>query len=161
MDTKDHIPKETHDWTCVIEVIGMDKDLKFLERFQALEARVQKLEALISSASSAHEIGTFKKLSAREFLLTKRVKSGPEMTLALGYFLEHMKGMASFNVSDLEGAFHEVKEAPPKNINDTAYQCIKRGFMMEAMEKKDSRKAWCLTATGEKQVETELNKQGE
>jgi hypothetical protein len=43
-------------------------------------------------------------------------------------------------------------------MNDAVNKNIGRGFFMEAAEKKDSKKAWQLTATGERFVETEMRK---
>jgi hypothetical protein len=61
-----------------------------------------------------------------------------------------------FNVADLEATFRAAREKLPKNINDAANKNVARGFLMEAREKKDSKKAWQLTATGERSVEQEM-----
>jgi hypothetical protein len=97
-----------------------------------------------------------KKLSAKEFLLGKTIRSETQKVLALAFFLERMEGVASFNVSDLEAAFRSAREKLPKNMNDAVNKNIARGFLMEAKEKKDSKKAWHLTATGEQHVENEM-----
>jgi hypothetical protein len=85
-------------------------------------------------------------------LLGKSIKSETQKVLALGYFLER-EGLTSFNVSDLEAAFRASREKIPGNMNDNVNKNITRGFMMEAEEKKDSKKAWHLTSTGERFVE--------
>lgn len=125
------------------------------KRIDELEKRVEKLERLLAAPSA---IATkAKKMSAKEFLLTKSAKFEVQKVLALGYFLEYMEGMESFNVLDLESAFRAAKEKLPKNVNDTANKNVARGFLMEAETKKDSKKAWYLTSTGERHVEHELN----
>jgi hypothetical protein len=126
------------------------------ERVVALEKRVEKLEEYFSGTGliSAPKI---KKLSAKEFLMTKSIKADTQKVLALGYFLEHMEGLASFNVPDLEVVFRLAKEKLPKNMNDAVNKNITRGFLMEAEGKKDSKKAWCLTSTGERYIENEKN----
>jgi len=132
---------------------------KLQDQVNALEERVKKLEqALFSAQESGSPLGKKKKPSAKEFLMTKELKAETQKVLALGYFLEYMEGMESFNVNDLEAAFRAAKEKLPKNINDAVNKNIARGFLMEAAEKKDSKKAWCLTSTGEKYLENELNK---
>lgn len=129
------------------------------ERVAELEGRVAKLEA--SSPVSHVELvdkAKVKTVSAKEFLMTKELKTDTQKTLVLGYYLEYVEGMGSFNSGDLETAFRSAKESLPANINDTVNKNIARGLIMEAKEKKESKKAWVLTSTGEKYVEGELNK---
>jgi hypothetical protein len=88
--------------------------------------------------------------------MTKALKTETQKVLALGYFLEYMENMESFNVNDLETAFRSAKERLPKNMNDAVNKNIARGFLMDAAGKKDAKKAWCLTSTGEKYLGGEL-----
>ncbi|MCR4314275.1 MAG: hypothetical protein NUV84_03450, partial [Candidatus Uhrbacteria bacterium] len=81
-----------------------------------------------------------------------------QKTLVLAYYLEHIENMSSFNTNDLAGAFQAAKEKRPQNLSDTIGKNVARGMLMEAAEKKDGKKAWTLTATGEKHIEEELNK---
>ncbi|WP_156464202.1 hypothetical protein [Afipia sp. Root123D2] len=130
----------------------MTQDLS--ARVLDLETRVRALEGLLQSSSpSAVKI---KKQSAREFLTTKKATSEPLKVLVFGYFLEQHEGSQAFNVSDLDAIFRSAREAPPKNINDAVNKCVARGYLMEAREKKDSKKAWQLTSTGERFVEQEM-----
>ena len=133
----------------------MEKDPAEL-RLQNLEERVERLESLIGGGgreTAAKE----RKLSAKEFMLSKKLKSETQKVLALAYFLEREEGIASFNVSDLEVAFRSAREKLPKNMNDAVNKNIARGFLMGMTEKKDSKKAWQLTSTGERHVEHDLN----
>lgn len=124
------------------------------KRIDELEKRVEKLEQLLTTPGTTARP---KRMSAKEFLLTKGAETEVQKVLALGYFLERMEGMESFNVVDLESAFRAAKEKLPKNLNDAANRNVARGFLMEAEVKKDSKKAWYLTSTGERHVENELN----
>ncbi len=132
------------------------------ERFAELENRVAKLEGVVflqnPSSSPAVSSMVQKKFSAREFLLTKKLNSETQKTLALCYYLERVGGMTSFNVDDLVAVFQAAKEPRPKNVNDAVNKNIARGLIMEAPEKKDTKKAWVLTSTGEKYVEEDLTK---
>lgn len=129
------------------------------QRLSDLEARISKLEKGAVSAQLTHKAGaTQKKVSAKEYLMTKQLGTETQKTLALGYYLEHIEGLPSFNVDDLVGAFQAAKEKRPKNMNDAVNKNVARGLLMEAAEKKDAKKAWVLTSTGEKHVEDELNK---
>jgi hypothetical protein len=121
-------------------------------RLSKLESRVDKLEKMNLTARASTP-GRVKKLSAKEFLMTKTVGSELQKVVALSYFLEHQEGLSSFNVADLEAAFRSAREKLPKNLNDAVNKNIARGLLMEAAEKKDSKKAWNLTSTGERFVE--------
>ena len=76
--------------------------------------------------------------------------------MALAYFLERQDGLTSFNVPDLETVFRAARERLPKNMNDAVNKNVARGFLMETKEKKDSKKTWQLTATGERFVEDKI-----
>ncbi len=130
---------------------------KLQDQVHALEERVAKLErVLLSAQESGASPAKTKKSSAKEFLMTKALKTETQKVLALGYFLEYMENMESFNVNDLETVFRSAKERLPKNMNDAVNKNIARGFLMEAAGKKDAKKAWCLTSTGEKYLEDDL-----
>lgn len=127
------------------------------QRLSALEARVAKLEGAVLPPV-VQRVSAPKKISAKEFLMTKALKAETDKIIALGYYLEHTEGMPLFNVDDLTNVFQAAKEKRPSNINDVVNRSVARGMLMEAPEKKDSKKAWVLTSTGEKYVEGELNK---
>lgn len=128
------------------------------QRVEELERRIARIETALPSNEVVLTVAKAKKLSPKEFLMTKELKRETQKALALGYYLEYIEGMESFNIADLETAFRSVKERPPQNMNDTINKNIARGFLMETKEKKDSKKAWVLTSTGEKYVEEELSK---
>lgn len=127
------------------------------QRLLELEARVEKLEMTVAPAGGGYR-AVQKKMSAKEFLLTKNIKSDLQKTLALVYYLEVHEGKSSFNINDLVAVFQAAKETRPGNLSDAIGKNVARGFFMDASEKKDGKKAWTLTATGEKQVEEELKK---
>ncbi len=132
----------------------MDTD-DLTARLTRLEERVGYLERLTGGSPQGPRPQS-KKLSAKEFLLAKNVTSELQRVLALAYFLEHQEGVTSFNVADLENAFRSAREKLPKNMNDAVNKNIARGFLMGAAEKKDAKKAWNLTSTGERFVENEM-----
>lgn len=125
--------------------------------FSDLKERVRKLEEVMLSGSTP-TVARTKKSSPKEFLMGKQVKTDTNKVLALAYFLERHEGLTVFNTSDLETVFRLAKEKLPKNMNDTVNKNITRGLLMEAAERKDSKKAWSLTSSGERYVEKELNK---
>ena len=130
----------------------------FEQHISELEVRVSQLEVLLERRHKGGDTQPRKKISAKEFLLTKVFKSEIEKGLVLAYYLEYTEGMLSFNVDDVVEVFRVAKEKKPLNPSDVIAKNAARGFIMEAAEKKGKRKAWTLTATGERYVESELNK---
>ncbi len=114
------------------------------------EERISKLEAL---SQKKPELIT-KKLSIKEFILSKKPQDDIQKTLAIGRYLERYEGFSSFNVPDLDKGFRDAKEPVPQNINDKANKNIAKGHMMEAKEKKDNITAWVLTNSGEEYVDS-------
>jgi hypothetical protein len=123
------------------------------QRVRNLEIRVKALEKRFEGPVNPVR---GKRQSAKEFLLSKSVQADTQKVLALAYFLEREEGLASFNVPDLEVAFRAAREKLPSNMNDLVNKNIARGFLMEAEEKKDSKKSWYLTSTGERFVENDM-----
>jgi|SRR3989344_8511 len=130
------------------------------QKVEELERRVAKLETESSPIhSNSLPNPKKKKMSPQEFLATKDAQTEVKKVLVFGYYLEHIEGYESFNAADLVSIFRSAKEKPPKNINDVINKNINPGkFIMDAASKKDDKKAWVLTSTGEKHVEEELKK---
>ena len=118
------------------------------------ESRISALEGVPAKRTG----GEGKKLSIKEFILTKKPEDDVLRTLVIGYYLEHFKSMDRFNIRDLADGFRSAKEPPPTNINDKVNLNIRKGHIMETEEKKNKSKAWVLTNSGEKFVEEGLPK---
>ena len=116
------------------------------------ESRISALEGMPAKKPKTEG----KKLSLKEFILTKKPGDDVQKTLVIGYYLEHFESMDRFNARDLADGFRSAKEPPPTNINAKVDLNIGKGYMMEAKEKKDKFKAWVLTNSGEKFVEEVL-----
>lgn len=131
------------------------------EQLQNLEKRVVVLEDVVSSKQEIIKRQTQpKSLSLREFMAEKDPKDDVQRTLVIGYYLEQYKGMATFNIEDIEKEFRTAKLKPPANINDKINMNIRKkpGFIMEDSEKKDGKKAWTLTESGVKEVDKGFSK---
>lgn len=108
------------------------------------EERIFYLESLIKK----EEIMTVKNLSIREFLISKAPNDDVKKTLSICYFLEMYEGMESLNKEDIEDGFRKAKAKVPENINYKVFRNIKKGYIMEAKNKKNNLKAWTLTNSG-------------
>ena len=109
----------------------------------------EKRISILESATIKKTQTEGKKLSVKEFLLTNKPNDNVQRTLVIGYYLEHFELMDSFNTKDLADGFRSAKEPQPININDKVNMNLRKGYMMEAKEKKEKSKAWVLTSTGE------------
>lgn len=126
-------------------------DIKQLnEKVSSLEERVSHLEAKSDNNLVESETSINKKLSIKEFILSKKPVGDVQKTLAVACYLEKYEGFVSFNAVDLVNGFRLAKESVPENINDKINMNIKKGHMDEAKEKKDSKKAWIVTNSGER-----------
>lgn len=118
------------------------------------EKRIAKLE----TQPQIKEEPVTKKLSIKEFILSKKPKNEVQKVLVIGYFLENYEGYTSFNVKDLEDSFRSAKEPVPKNINLAVIGNVSKGHMMEDKTRKDKIKAWVLTNLGEQYVKSDFQK---
>jgi hypothetical protein len=125
------------------------------KKLEEHEERISRLEKLFQTKPQAIK----KKVSIREFMLSKNPKNEMQKTLAIGYYLEKYDDLSSFNAKDLENGFRRAKEKIPGNINYQVIRNIQKGYMMEAEEKKDKRKAWYLTNSGEKYVDNNFEQE--
>ena len=57
--------------------------------------------------------------------------------------------MSSFNTDDLRQLFGAARVPLPKNLNDAINKNIRKGFITEATERKNDKKAWVITISGE------------
>ena len=134
-----------------------------LATLRSLDRRVATLEGgatLAARAAPAVEPVARKPISIKEFIISKAPPNGVLMTLTIGYYLENYDGINPLTAADLEAGFRAAREAVPSNLNDKANNCVKKGYFMEAKEKKDNLKAWLLTRTGESIVEGSDNARG-
>jgi hypothetical protein len=119
------------------------------------ESRISKLETQPKIDKDTRT----KKLSIKEFILSKKPKNDIQRTLVVGFYLDKYEGLDCFNKKDLEDGFRSAKETVPSNTNVDVNENIKKGYLAEAKEKKDNQKAWYLTNSGEEFVNTKLPEQ--
>lgn len=126
------------------------------KQLQDHEQRISKLEGIEPQKPLIKD----KKLSIKEFILTKNPDNFQKKILTIGFYLEKIEAFSSFNVEDLEDGFRSAKEPLPKNINDNVNKLIGKGYMMEDEKKKDNLTAWILTSSGERYVERNFKEIG-
>ena len=135
-----------------MSVEGMLEAIK--KQLENHEKRISHLEA----QPKIKEEPTTKKLSIREFLISKKPKTDVDKTLVISYHLESYQDYPSFNIAHIENGFRSAKETVPQNINDIINKNIRKGFIMDTEDKKDGKRAWVLTNLGLQYIENGLKK---
>jgi len=94
-----------------------------------------------------------------EFLAQLNITTHIDRIVAILYYQYHT-GNKLTTIAELEEAYSSARVRAPRNFSDVLAQCIRKGYVVEAKDKKDGKKAWQITSLGEKFVETELPKVG-
>lgn len=135
--------------------MSIEEELKTIKKqLEDHEKRIASLEMQPQTEGEAKS----KKLSIKEFILSKKPRNEVQKVLVIGYFLENYEGCTSFNVKDLEDGFRSAKEPVPKNINLAVIGNVSKGHVMEDKTRKDKIKAWVLTNLGEQYVNSDFQK---
>lgn len=119
---------------------------KIVQKLEDHERRILELERSLSEGMKSEKI--IKKISIQEYLRSKKPKTDVNKTLAICHYMEKYEDFEYYNKNDIEEHFKKAREPPPLNINDKVNSNIKKGYMMDADEKKDNLKCWCLTSSG-------------
>ena len=90
-----------------------------------------------------------------EFLAQKNVKYHIDRIINI-LFYRHYKGNESTTVAELEEAYSSARVKTPRNFSDILADCVRKGYVVESKDKKEGRKAWQITPTGERFIEEEL-----
>jgi len=114
------------------------------------------------SISTAGEVGMQRKpvplpTQISEFLAQKNITTHIDRIVAILYYQYHT-GNELTTIAELGGAYSSARARPPRNFSDFLAQCIRKGYVVEARDKKDGKKAWQITPSGEKFVEYDLSK---
>jgi hypothetical protein len=141
-------------------------DAEIRKMLEDILARVKNIESRLPAAQEASSskkplslpAPAAKKLSLKEFIISQAPANAVQTTLTIGYYLENYEGLNPFHAADLEEGFRAAREPVPANINDKANMCVKNGYFMEAKDKKESKKAWVVTRSGEEFVSAKFEK---
>jgi len=134
--------------------MSSDDLVEIRRSIESHERRISNLENMMKEGPT----GLTKALSIKEFMIEKQPTKDLDKTAVAGYYLEHYRNVSPFNIRDLVDLFGEAREPIPNNINDAVNKNIEKGLIMESKQKKDKKKTWTLTATGERIVENGFKK---
>lgn len=97
-------------------------------------------------------------MAINEFLLGLNIGSHVERSVAIAYYLLHVKKQLTFASRDIDKWYSLAREVKPSNFSDVVAACARRGFFVDTGEKREGLKVWQTTRTGEAFVEKELMK---
>lgn len=136
-----------------VEVQG-DKDWvekKFKELAQ--QAGIEKAPSVAAMGERAQE-GEGLPDSLVDLLLAKgNPSTHTDITMVWSYWLSKKKGLPCYNVNDIEDCYFEARIPRPSNTHQFMNENQGKGLLMPTPEKKDGKKAWIITRTGEEYVE--------
>lgn len=139
-----------------VEVQG-DKawvEVKFEELKKDMPIKMVLPAPLGSQTTAPTAVDTTLPASLAEFIKAKGNSSGhTDIEVLCAYWLLKKGNMTSYNVTDIQNCYDEARIAKPANINDVMNSIQASGYIMPVKEKKDGKKAWVITGTGEKYVQ--------
>lgn len=126
------------------------------EKFKQLLALQTKMpERILRSGVDVNSVDTGEKPALNEFLISKGTKlSHGDKILVFGYYLDKFGNQNSFNIKEIDECYKKTRTPPPKNFPQYIAGLVRQGYLMDAPEKKDSKKAWQLTTNGMQYVES-------
>lgn len=128
-----------------VEVQG-DKDWVEKKFKELTEGKVVTLEGITPEVEALPT-------SLVEFVKAKgNPRKHTDIAIVFSFWLHKKEKMSSFNVDDIERCYTEARIPKPKNIGDLMNRVQGRGYLMPAPKKKDNKKAWIITTSGEKYV---------
>lgn len=90
-------------------------------------------------------------MSIAEMIKKSATKKDTDRVLLIAYYLYRVKGVDTFNTTDMKNSFAEARLTDPGNLNQTINNLVKAGKLRPA-EEKDSLKAFAITQTGEEEA---------
>jgi hypothetical protein len=141
-----------------IEALVKDHDrrIKALEQQLAGKENAPMKAPAQSAVASPSVPVVAQKPSVRQLVLEKAPADDVQRCVVIAYHLEKREEYKSFNAKDIEKGFVDAREKVPGNVADKILKNVWKGHMMQVPEEKDGLKAYVLTNTGIKFVESGL-----
>ena len=127
---------------------------KFEELKKDMPTKMAPPAPLGSQATTPIAVDTTLPASLVEFIKAKGNPSEhTDIEVLFAYWLLKKENMTAYNATDIQNCYDDARIPKPANINSIMNRIQKSGYVMTAKEKKDNKKAWVITATGEKYVQ--------
>lgn len=93
------------------------------------------------------------KMQINELLASKNLKSHMDKVEAIAWYFLWQGSDDSVTRKDILDAYGKARMQKPQNLPDVINYSVRRGHLVDALEKKDGQKAWSITPTGERYIE--------
>lgn len=90
-----------------------------------------------------------------EFLASKGIRSHNDRVLAIAYY--YISRGEPITSAVVEQAYRESRQPRPTNLSDVIAKLVRKGLLVDSLDKKDNRKAWQITPSGEQYVQEKLS----
>lgn len=137
------------------EIVGGDPRDPFNQiAFKEVLRMLLQSPLQVSASEKVPSAGTLNisSMPISEFLARLNIKTDTDRVVAILYHQLHNKQNSSTRAEILD-AYATARIRKPTNLSDVIARCIRKGFVIEASEAKDGKKAWQITQTGERYVE--------
>jgi hypothetical protein len=128
----------------------MDEETR--EALNKILAKIKTLEEQFGHNTVQLTTAPEKKLSLKEFMLSKSPNNDVKKATCVGYYLEKFEGKKSFTNKDITDGFRRAKYVVPLNVPDKIQKAISNGWFDHG-----EKKYYVLTMTGEKAVESKFS----
>jgi len=91
-------------------------------------------------------------MQINEVLASKNLESHMDKVEAIAWH-SLRRGEDSVTAKDIYDAYARARLQGPKNLTDVINTSIKRGHLLDSPSKKEGKKAWSITRTGENYIE--------
>jgi hypothetical protein len=133
-----------------------ERRIKLLEEQLAGKKAVETKVAAPAPVVAPAPPPVSQKPTVRQLVLEKGPADDVQRCVVIAYHLEKREEYKSFNAKDIEKGFVDAREKVPGNVADKILKNVWKGHMMQVPEEKDGLKAYVLTNTGIKFVESGL-----
>ena len=140
-----------------IEIVREVEDDWRVPSFQVVLAHLLADEAdstAISTATGASRSAPARdtELGLGEFLALLDPTNHPDTVETILYHALR-QGSDSLSAGEILDGYRQTRRKPPQNLSDVLKYCIRRGHVVVAPAKKEGKKAWQITPSGERYVE--------
>lgn len=101
-----------------------------------------------NNISNNEEILKHKFENISTLIREKKISNGTDIVMGVAYYLDIIKDIGPLNTNDITQTLNEARQPKLSNVNSFVNNNIKKGYLTEHIEKKDSLKAFRVTSNG-------------
>jgi len=136
------------------EAIVRDVDEPYrVAAFQAILRRFLAGDVVAAQPAAGPRGSTALPSTVSEFLAGAAPRNHVETVVLVAYHMCRSGDPAGMTIDELVAAYAQARLKKPSNPSDTLAKAIRKGYLIDAPQRKDGKKAWVITQTGDSFVE--------